>query len=490
MNFDRRKFLNRTVQAALGASVYSAFGNLQLVRAAAQANYSFGDYKALVCVFLYGGNDAFNLVVPTDATHYAQYQAVRPTIALAKNTLLALNAPASGAGSPGDGGSYGFHSSMPELQALFNQANSPVGIVANVGTLVRPVTKAQYQGGSVALPPQLFSHNDQQAYWQSSPPSNAPSTGWGGRICDLLASVNTSALPMLNSLAGEDAFIRGDSGNNYIMNPDSAATIDAPDSWDDNANNLQSAFDALRASGTQANALERTYAAQMNHSIETAAQINAAINAATSAATSPPAKPPFESFFPNISDGDLDRQLCTVAKLIWAANNNVTGYTGQKRQVFFVSTGGFDTHDNELPVQQGLFGVLSKSLAGFYNALNKYGLASTATAFTASDFGRTLSCNEDGTDHGWASHHLVVGGAVKGGKFYGDNLAGTGTAAMPSLALSASNPNDAGYGQMIPTTSVDQYSATLASWFGLGASDIALLFPNLANFTMRNLGFV
>ncbi|HEX7915744.1 DUF1501 domain-containing protein [Rudaea sp.] len=483
MNFDRRKFLNRTVQAALGASVYSAFGNLQLVRAAAQqASYSFSDYKALVCIFLYGGNDAFNMIVPTDAAHYAQYQTVRPKIALAQNSLLALNAPASGAGSPGDGGSYGFHSAMPELQALFNQAGSPVAIVANVGTLVRPVTKAQYQAGSVALPPQLFSHADQQAYWQSSPPSNAPSTGWGGRICDLLVSANTSSLPMLSSLAGEDAFIRGNSGNNYIMNPDSAATIDAPDSWDNDANNLQSAFDALRASGTQANALERTYAAQMNHSINTAAQINAAINAT--------GMPAFESFFPGISGGDLDRQLCTVAKLIWAANNNVAGYTGQKRQVFFVSTGGFDTHDNELSVQSGLFALLSKSLAGFYKALNSAGLASAATAFTASDFGRTLSCNEDGTDHGWASHHLVVGGAVKGGKFYGDNFAGTGTAAMPSLALSSSNPNDAGYGQMIPTTSVDQYSATLANWFGLGSSDIGLLFPNLANFSTGNLGFV
>ncbi|WP_018973525.1 DUF1501 domain-containing protein [Rudaea cellulosilytica] len=482
MNFDRRKFLGHTARAALGASIYSAFGSLQLVRAAAQANYSFSDYKALVCVFLYGGNDAFNMIVPTDATRYAQYKAVRPTIALAQNALLALNAPGSGAGSPGDGGNYGFHSAMPELQALFNQANSPVGVVANVGTLVRPVTKAQYQGGSVALPPQLFSHADQQAYWQSSPPSNAPSTGWGGRICDLLASANTSSLPMLNSLAGEDAFIRGNTGNNYIMNPDSAATIDAPDSWDDNANNLQAAFDALRASGTQANTLERTYAAQMNHSINTAAQINSAINAT--------GMPAFESFFPNISGGDLDRQLCTVAKLIWAANNNIAGYTGQKRQVFFVSTGGFDTHDNELSVQSGLFALLSKSLAGFYKALNSAGLASTATAFTASDFGRTLSCNEDGTDHGWASHHLVVGGAVKGGKFYGDNLAGSGTAAMPSLALSAGNPNDAGYGQIIPTTSVDQYSATLASWFGLGASDLALLFPNLANFNVGNLGFV
>lgn len=482
MNFDRRRFLRRTVHAALGAGVYSALGNLQLVQAAAQTNYSFGDYKALICVFLYGGNDAFNMIVPTDAAHYTLYQAVRPKIALTQNTLLALATPASGAGSPGDGGSYGLHPAMTDLQALFNQAASPAAVVANVGTLVRPVTKAQYQNGNVAVPPQLFSHNDQQAYWQSSPPSNAPVTGWGGRICDLLASANASQLPMLNSLSGEDAFMRGETGNNYIMNAGDATAIDAPDSWDTDPNNLQSAFDALRASGTQANALERTYAARVNHSIDTAAQINAAINA-----TSMPA---FEAFFPGISNDDLDRQLCTVAKMIWAANNNVTGYTGQKRQVFFVSTGGFDTHDRQLSLQPALLGMLSKSLAGFYRALNSVGLASKATAFTASDFGRTLSCNEDGTDHGWGSHHIVVGGAVRGGKFYGDDLAGSGAAAMPSLALSESNPNDAGYGQIIPTTSVEQYSATLASWFGLGAGDLALVFPNLANFSVRNLGFL
>lgn len=484
MHFDRRKFICKTLHAALGASVASAFGSLRLVHAAASQNYAFSDYKALVCVFLYGGNDGFNMVVPTDAAHYAQYQSLRPTIALAQSALLPLNVPASGAGSPGDGGSYGLHPSMTDLQALFNQAGSPVAIVANVGTLVRPTTKTAYQNGTVALPPQLFSHADQQAYWQSSPPSNAPITGWGGRLCDLLAGVNPSTLPMLSSLTGEDAFLRGETSSSYIMNAGSAATVEDPDSWDSDPNNLRAAFDALRASGTQANALERTYANQLNHSIDTAAQINAAIGAS--------GMPNFESFFggASISGDDLDRQLCTVAKLIWAANNNVAGYTGQRRQVFFVSTGGFDTHDRQLSTQVEVLGLVSKSLAGFHRALASAGLASKATAFTASDFGRTLSCNDDGTDHGWGSHHLVVGGAVAGGRFYGDNLAGTGTAAMPSLAPSASNPNDADYGQIIPTTSVDQYAATLAAWFGLSASDIALIFPNLANFSARNLGFV
>ncbi|MEO7756442.1 MAG: DUF1501 domain-containing protein, partial [Dokdonella sp.] len=180
----------------------------------------------------------------------------------------------------------------------------------------------------------------------------------------------------------------------------------------------------------------------------------------------------------------------TVAKLIWAANNGVAGYTGLKRQVFFVSMDGFDTHSDQLNGQAPLLAELSKSLSGFHNALASASLSNRATAFTASDFGRSLSNNQNGSDHGWASHHFVVGGAVQGGKFYGDNLAGTGSAQMPSLATSASNPNDAGYGQLIPTTSVEQYTATLAQWFGLSATDIALITPNLANFTTKNLGFV
>jgi uncharacterized protein (DUF1501 family) len=179
-----------------------------------------------------------------------------------------------------------------------------------------------------------------------------------------------------------------------------------------------------------------------------------------------------------------------VAKLIWAANNGVPGYAGLKRQVFFVTDGGYDTHGNQLATQADLLVGLSKSLAGFHAALASVNLADRATAFTASDFGRSLSNNEDGSDHGWASHQFVVGGAVDGRKFYGDNLAGTGSAQMPSLAPSAQNPNDGGYGQMIPTTSVEQYSATLAKWFGLTDGDIDLILPNLGNFNTRYLGFV
>jgi uncharacterized protein (DUF1501 family) len=225
----------------------------------------------------------------------------------------------------------------------------------------------------------------------------------------------------------------------------------------------------------------------------------------------------FSSFFKDasgsISSGDLDRQLQTVAQLIYAAANNVTGYSGMTRQVFFVSTGGYDTHSDEVAAhgsvaKPGLFEVLSRSLAGFYNALASVNLASNATAFTCSDFGRTFSPNNSGTDHGWGSHHLVVGGAVKGGKFYGNGCGFTGDGGatygvvMPSLKnptapqwwiTPSANKNDVGdgNGRFIPTTSVDQYAATLASWFGLSTSQIDTIFPNLGpNFSIRNLGFV
>ncbi|GAA0705914.1 DUF1501 domain-containing protein [Dokdonella soli] len=479
MRPDRRKFIHDSLCAALGGvSAFSALGSLQLVQAATRAGYyAFNDYKALVCVFLYGGNDSFNTVVPMSGPARTAYQNVRPGLALPSAQLRALNAPTNGAGSPGDGSTYGLHQGMPELATLFNAGHAAV--VANVGTLVGPVTKDQYQNGLPALPPQLFSHADQSSYWQSSPPSNTPLSGWGGRVADLVASANPPGLPILTGLNGMDAFVRGQDVNGYVMNATSASTLNYP--YDPAGSGIQAAFDSLRTAGTQANALERTYAATLKHSIDTASIISAALA---------PPTPTFASFFPTPTGYDIDSQLQTVARLIWAAYNNVAGYSGLKRQVFFVTTGGYDTHNDELAQHQGLLPLLSRSLAGFYNALASVGLANTTTAFTASDFGRSLSPNNGGTDHGWGSHQFVVGGAVNGGKFYGDNLSGTGSAQMPSLLNSASNPNDSGYGQIIPTTSVDQYSATLANWFGLSGSDITLLFPNLANFSARNLGFV
>jgi uncharacterized protein (DUF1501 family) len=518
MRPDRRKFIKNTICAALGgASVYSALGQLQLLQAATHAtNYAFSDYKALICVFLYGGNDGFNTVVPYTTSAFNSFygaSGVRPQLALTQALLHPLTAPASGPGSPGDGNQYALHPLMPELATVFN--NGHAAIVANVGTLVRPTTQSDYLAGNTALPPQLYSHSDQSAYWQSSPPTNSPISGWGGRIADLVASSNTGGAPILTGVGGGDIFTRGQDVNGYIMNAYGATTVDflnnnnaatgqcAVGSNPYTDNGAVAAFCNLQASGTQVNVLERTYANTLGHSVATSGTINTALAAHD-----------FSTFFPNASGYDLDSQLQAVAQLIWAANNGVAGYTGLKRQVFFVSAGGYDTHSDELNQHgtdavnnPGILGLLSKSLAGFYNALASVGLANAATAFTCSDFGRTMTSNNGGSDHGWGGHHFVVGGAVQGGKFYGNGCGFGGQASnyglvMPSLlnpttpdwntpSPNLNDPGD-GYGRIIPTTSVDQYAATLAHWYGLSASDIALIFPNLSNFSNPSnfLGFM
>jgi uncharacterized protein (DUF1501 family) len=509
MRIDRRKFIKDTICAALGgASVYSAFGQMSLLQAATQ-QLQFNDYKALVCVFLYGGNDSFNSILPISGIGRTNYNICRPTGAgkIGINTgMVPLTHPTgSSPGSPGDNTTYGLHPTMSKLATVFNAQKA--AIVANVGTLVGPTTQAQTFGDSATLPPQLFSHSDQTAYWQSSPPTNVPLTGWGGRIADLVAAGQPS-LPILTGVNSGDFFTRGLSVNGYTMNADSATTLDPPYAPSSGSITRDTQFAQLYLPA-QANVIERTYAATMNHSIATSGVINAAI-AAAKAQTTHDISSYFKDASGNTSGYDLDTQLQTVAELIWAANNNVAGYTGLKRQVFFVSTGSYDTHSDELATHgttanPGILELLSRSLAGFYNALNAFGIADKATAFTCSDFGRTLTPNNGGTDHGWGSHHFVVGGAVKGGKFYGNGGGFTGDGGstygviMPSLKnpstdwnVASPNKNDVGdgYGRLIPTSSVDQYAATLASWFGLSATDISTVFPNLSNFSIKNLGFI
>jgi len=504
MRPDRRKFIRQTLSAALGgASIYSALGNLQLLQAATRANNQFSDYKALVCVFLYGGNDGFNTVVPYAYTAAplaptpfnkfygggGVFNPVRPQLALSGaadlgySTLHPLNATATS----GDGIQYALHPQMPELAALFNQPGSPLAIMANVGTLVGSVTQDQYLNSNPNLPPQLYSHSDQAAYWQSSPPSNTPTTGWGGRICDMVMSNNSSPVPMLMSLSGQDAFIRGQDINGYIMNAQDPLQVGFPGT-------IKPTFDALYAAGTQANVLERTYAATMNHASSTAQTV-----ISTLAPGRPPYPAPqqFDSFFTGATGFNLDSQLQTVAQMIWAAVT--TPVAGLHRQVFFVNAGGYDTHSDELNQHTLLLPTLSRALASFYNALNSVNLASVATAFTASDFGRSMTTNNGGTDHGWGSHHFVLGGAVQGGKFYGNGCGFDASLAAPNFGLvmpSLVNPTPSNYGvpspnrndpgdgngRIIPTTSVDQYAATLAHWFGLTDPEIDLVFPNLGNF--------
>ncbi len=437
MHCDRRRFLKSSIKAALGgASAFGAFGNLALIESALAATPStFTDYKALVCVFLNGGNDSFNTVVPTAASaNRAAYAAQRGALAINSAALLPLM-PRAG-GGPSDGGVYGLHPVMPEMQALFNAGNA--AIVANVGTLLRPTDQFAYNN-RIDLPPQLFSHADQTRYWQTSRPDDNSANGWGGRIADLLYTNNPTALPTAFSIGEEAIFQRAASVDQYVTDVAGVSAIDSS-VWQDGAKGV---FDSLRQTGMQTNMLQRAYTASLGHTVDT-------YNALASA-------------------------------LIRASQ------TTMKRQVFYVGFPGYDTHDNQLAQQGGgtnvpvgLLQDMSQSINALYGALVSMGLGNNVTIFTTSDFGRTLSINGDGTDHGWGGHHFVVGGAVLGGRFYGR---------MPSLAVS-NNPDDAGWGQIIPTTSVDQYAATLAAWFGVDASGIDTVFPNLKNFPTASLGFM
>ena len=485
MNPNRRQFLRRSLALALGGvGLQTAFGNLNVLAAAANTRrYVFGDYKALVCVYLSGGNDSFNSIVPYSATQYAAYRQSRNGLvssgglaleqaAIQAQSLTAL--PASGGlpgGLPSDGGSYGLHPALAPLRSLFNTGK--MAVVANVGTLLQPVTQAAYQAGNVPVPPQLFSHDDQSTYWQTSRPDDANADGWGGRIADLLYQSNAGLAPMSISLANENRYLRAAIVNPYAMDASGVDKMsylgDGSESWIMGQNpGGAAAYNALIAEGTQAHVLEREYARAHSRAIDNYEIVSAALDSA----------PPLTTPFPDTS---LGNQLRMVARLI-----GVRTALGMSRQVFYVSTGDYDTHDDQIDTQQSNLAELAQALAAFQAAMTELGTGPDVTTFTASDFGRSLAVNGDGTDHGWGGHHFVLGGAVRGARFYGR---------MPSLVQGTdanpnANPDDTGYGQIIPTTSVDQYAATLATWFGVSSGDIADIFPSLHRFDASNLRFL
>ncbi len=479
MRVNRREFLRKSICAALGgAGLYSALGNLRLIGAAAAAQRptGFSDYKALVCVFMYGGNDSFNTIVPMSGQDLTDYLGARSDLAITSG-LHALTPTAGPA-------NYGLHPGLAEMATLFNNGNAAV--VANVGSLLYPITQQQYEDGTVPTPAQLFSHDDQTNQWQTSRPDDPNANGWGGRIADLLHTANTGAVPMSITLSGQNRFQRGGVVNQFSVDswgascaatgdpdcgPFQVTTMsylgDGPESWminwdDPNvvANDL-AAYNALIASGTQAHVLERAYADAATHTIANSTLLNSALGGTTLTTTFP--------------DTDLGNQLAAVAMLI-----KVRAALGMSRQIYFVAVGNYDTHGTQLTDQNDNLTQLSQGIDAFYRETIAQGIANNVTTFTASDFGRSLAVNGDGTDHGWGGHHFVVGGAVNGKQIYGT---------MPSLKAD-NNPDDTGYGQIIPTLAVDQYAATLASWFGVDAGGVNDIFPNLGRFASSNLGFM
>ena len=447
----RRQFLQTaSALSILGGATPMALNLAGIGAAAAQS--APGDYRALVCVFLFGGNDQSNTVIPFDAAEFAAYAAARPGIARAAADLTPLGVSASQGGR-----SFALPNELAPLASLYGAGK--LAVIANVGPLIVPTTRAQYQNASVPLPAKLFSHNDQQSVWQSSGAEGATS-GWGGRLADLIVAGNANQTFTAISVTGAAVFLSGRGVLQYQVGTGGSVAITG----------LTGALFGSTVAGQalrQMITAPRTTLLEDEYNRVTARSIDA--NAALSSALA--ASPAITTAFP--AGNPLADQLKMVARTIAARRT-----LGARRQVFFVSLGGFDTHDFQLRDQPALHATLAAALNAFYQATVELGVAGEVTTFTASDFGRTLTSNGDGSDHGWGAHHFVLGGAVKGG-IYGR---------FPTIALGTAD--DVGSGRLLPSTSVDQYAATLGKWFGVPAGDLPTVVPNIGNFTSADLGFV
>ena len=454
-NIDRREFLRRGVAAAaLAATPGAAYTQM------GGGSGAFDDYRALVCVFLHGGNDSFNMLVPRSVAEYNAYAASRQNLAILRDDLLPIN-PVSQPGTPGNE-PFGLHPTMGGLQTLF--ATGRAAFVSNVGPLIEPTSLDQYRNKSVLLPPQLFSHNDQQDQWASLRGRSTSKTGWAGRMADLIRNdVPNQQMAINASLHGSNLFQSADQTFPYVMGAGGPEQFQWLGWWSqDQQIRHRAAFEAI-VDAQYDSIYERGFAEIQRRAIDAAATVTAAM-----------ATPEAEAVTTPFPATELGAQLQTVARIIAARN-----YLQMQRQVFFVGMGGFDTHDNQETVQPRLLMEISDALAAFYTATVDVGVENNVSTFTQSDFGRTLTSNGDGTDHAWAGNQVVVGGAVNGRDIYGS---------YPVLEIG--NTEDVGGGRMIPSTSADQYAATLAKWFGIADIDLEIVAPNLSNFAQRDLGFM
>jgi uncharacterized protein (DUF1501 family) len=430
----------------------------------AYAQGAAADYRALVCIFLNGGNDSNNMIVPLDA-EFNNYAAVRNPnanvqLGFASNALLPMN--------PVNGRTFGFHPNMVEMRDLFNQGR--LAVLCNVGPLVEPLTRTTYRNGTGQKPLQLFSHSDQVTQWQNSLADRESQTGWGGRTADRVAVLNgTATFPQVVSISGITTFVIGVSARPLAISDSrtSLSTVlplnDAPGATSAENSTRRSALDQLR-----------TFDREMVL-IKAASDTTSSALQTRDTLLSAPAQN-----FPNIPDTTLGWQLEQVARLIALRDT-----LGIKRQIFFCQLGGFDTHSNQRGGgQDALLQQVSQAMKAFYDVTVQLGVANNVTTFTLSDFGRTLQPSGSGagvgSDHGWGNHQLVMGGAVVGSRFYGT---------FPTLALGGPDDTD-NRGRWIPTTSVEQYAATLAKWYGLADSDLPLVFPLIGRFATPNLGFM
>jgi uncharacterized protein (DUF1501 family) len=445
----RREFLRRA--AALSTMGAAAPWALNLAASAEAAAQTAGDdYRALVCLFMYGGNDNHNTVVPYDQAIYDQYAAIRTTIALPRADLGATVLTPANAWT--DGRQMALHPALAPLKVLFD--GGQLAVAMNLGTLTREgTTLAEYKAG-VGLPPKLFSHNDQQSVWQSSL-AEGSTTGWGGRMADLMAAGNTSAATFTSiSAAGNAVFMSGKDVVQYQVSASGSIQVNP-------AFGSAASTDALKRlmQRSSTHLFEEDYAAIARRSIAADARVRAALTGVP------------EPTFPATG---LGAQLKIVARLIAARQA-----LGVKRQVFFVSLGGFDNHDDLIEKQPVLLGDVASAMSAFYAATQAMGVERQVTTFTGADFGRTLANNGDGSDHGWGSHHFVMGGALKPRQWVG---------ALPAMSVSEGADNVGG-GRLLPAIGVDQHGATLARWMGVSDAQMSTVFPNIGNYTRRDLGY-
>ncbi|MEM8931620.1 MAG: DUF1501 domain-containing protein [Acidobacteriota bacterium] len=455
----RRRFLGQASCSAVGAtSLFSSLLNLRAAGALAASSTAVptiqpaaalpgNDYKALVCLFLAGGNDSFNMLVPRGSAEHAEYTTVRADLALPAASLLPITPATS------DGRTYGVHPGMPEVAQLF--ADRRLSFVANVGSLVEPTTKAGVISGSAKLPLGLYSHSDQIMQWQTSLPDQRTSLGWAGRTADLLHTSNSDSTVSMNlSLGGTNAFQSGSRVVPYSIRSSGTGSIGI------HGYGESGLFNQLRTSAINSlldqqyqNLFIDTFARGTKGAIDAHQRYSSAIGGFAPMATTYSTNPVSQSF-----------QM--VARTIAARQA-----LGVRRQTFFILFGGWDHHDEVLNAQAAMLPVVSKGLGEFHQALTELGMLDDVVTFTASDFARTLTSNGRGSDHAWGGHHMVMGGPVRGGDLYGT---------YPQLY--ADNPLDTGRGRLIPTLSCDEYFAELALWFGVAPSDLSTVLPNIGRF--------
>jgi uncharacterized protein (DUF1501 family) len=461
MNASRRHFLRTATSLAAAlpgaraplALSLAGLGTLAAERA--QAADTSG-YRALVCLFMTGGSDMHNWVVPTDASGYADYAKVRAELTWPTAKLQALTSTTQASGR-----TFGMPTDLGPLRSWYESGRAAV--LANVGTLVRPISKAEFQAGGAGVPTKLFSHNDQQSTWQSLAPEGAPS-GWGGRMGDLLMSANGQPIFTTVAANGNAVFLTGSSVFQYQVGADGPIGVNAlTETWLMGSPGVGSTLRRVLLS-KGSNDFQAEHTRIMQRSIDTTASLRAAVDASGIAALPAGA----------LAGDSLAKQLRIVAQMIAAGPK-----LGMKRQVFMVSIGGFDSHANQMRDQPALMGRVASSVDWFLRAIDGAGMLNNATLFTASDFGRTLTSNGAGSDHGWGSHHFIAGGAVRGREIYGT---------FPITALGTTT--DVGSGRLLPTTSVTEYAATLGRWMGLTDTELLTVLPNLGNFSNTNLGFI